>query len=303
MSRKLVYIVSGILGVIILILIIYSLLFSIGGFANDIAVIPLYGQIGYDPYGQFGFSDPDNFKEMMDKANDDPSISAIVLDINSPGGSPVASDEMVRVIKNSEKPVVAWISEGGLSAAYLVASACDKIVASDSSIVGSIGVIMELSDNTKYYEDLGKKPYSITGGEFKDIGADYRPMTPEEEKILQNLVDDDYNHFIKSVSQNRHLSFDYVKSLSDGRIFSGKQAFKLKLIDQIGGKEDAMKLACNLSGANPDNYNVQDYGENFLGFNDLILGYTSKFAYCFGKGMGDSFSLNNFSGTYKISYI
>ena len=112
----------------------------------------------------------------------------------------------MNIINKSKKPVVVWISDVGASGAYLAASSADKIVASPSSMVGSIGVIMELTDLSKYYAKLGINKYSIKAGQYKDMGADYRPLTTTEERnMLQGMVDQDYDHFLNIVSENRHL--------------------------------------------------------------------------------------------------
>ncbi len=118
-------------------------------------MIPLQGEIGY---GSLQSGDnvisPEMIQEAISKAESDSSVSSILIDVNSPGGSPVASEEIMNIIKNSKKPVVVWISDVGASGAYLAASSADKIIASPSSMVGSIGVIMQLTDLSKYYQKM-----------------------------------------------------------------------------------------------------------------------------------------------------
>lgn len=297
MKRRLIYIISGIVGGFILTLLLLIFLSGFLGMGNTIAVIPVYGEIGHDPYGTMGYVDPGRFQEMIDKANEDPSVSAIVVDINSPGGSVVAGIEISEMIKKSKKPVIARISDVGTSAAYLIASSCDKVVANPSSMVGSIGVIMELSDFSDYYDKMGQKHYSLTSGEYKDMGANYRSLKPEERKMLQEMLDENYDFFIEDVAKNRNLSVSKVKTLADGKLYSGNQALKLKLIDKLGGKEEAFILACNLSNISNETYIVHDYTNEFFGFNRMVSSTSSKFSYNLGRGIGDSFSINNYSGS------
>ena len=226
---------------------------------TTIAVVPIYGEIGYGASNENRtITHPDAFASMMDDAINDPNVGAIVLDINSPGGSPVAAREMLEKVNSSHKPVIARISDVGSSAAYMVASGADEIVASPSSLVGSIGVIMTLADLSEYYKNEGMDIFSITGGKYKDMGADYRSLTPEEKDMLQKIVDEEYENFIKIVVNNRNLSVDYVKSIAEGKPYTGQQGLNVKLVDHLGGKEFAIELAGNKS--HMLSYNTYEYG-------------------------------------------
>lgn len=244
---KNIKIVIGVIG--ILILLGFSLLLSF--FVSDmetanVAIIPIYGSIDFS--GSYSSTHPTIVKNLIEKANNDKNIGAIVLDINSPGGTAVAADEMSYAVKNSKKPVVAWISDVGASAAYLVASNADKIVASRNSLVGNIGTLMEFEDNSEQYKKKGTKKYVIKSGKYKDIMSDYRNMTNNESKMIQTIVDEDYDAFIMDVAENRNLTKDYVKTIAEGKIYNGNQALNVKLIDSVGLKEDALQLAANLTG-------------------------------------------------------
>ncbi|WP_052332176.1 signal peptide peptidase SppA [Methanobrevibacter arboriphilus] len=269
MEKKTKYFTLGILGgfgiiaIVIAILMFIPLIAMVTG-PSTVAVIPVVGEIGYGASSEnVTIANPDVFSQMMDEANNDPNIGAIVLDINSPGGSPVAGEEMLEKVNSSQKPVVARISDTGASAAYMVASGADEIVASPSSWVGSIGVILTLSDLSEYYKKHGVDIYSITGGKYKDMGADYRNLTTDEKNMLQTMVDEQYNSFIKIVAENRNLTVDYVKKIAEGKPYTGQQALNNSLIDRLGGKDYAIELAANKS--NMDYYNVLDYGTG-LGF-------------------------------------
>jgi protease IV len=267
MEKKTKYFLLGVLGgfgiiaIIIAILTFIPLVSLVTG-PSTVAVIPVYGEIGYGASNDtVTIANPDVFSQMMDEANNDPSIGAIVLDINSPGGSPVAGEEMLQKVNSSNKPVIARISDIGSSAAYMVASGADEIVASPSSWVGSIGVILTLSDLSEYYKKQGVDIYSITGGKYKDIGADYRNLTSEERKILQNMVDEEYDYFIKLIAENRNLTVDYVKKIAEGKPYTGKQGLNVSLVDHLGGKDYAIQLAANKS--HMTYYQAYDYGTSF----------------------------------------
>lgn len=255
-------------------------------FGGTVAVIPIQGQIGYGSANMLSGSavNPDTIKEQIRDAETDSSVSAILLDINSPGGTPVASEEIMNAVKECKKPVVSWISDSGASGAYLAATGTDKIVASNSSWVGSIGVILDLTNLSDLYEKLGVNRTAITGGKYKDMGADYRNLTPEEQNILQTMVNENYDSFISMVAENRNLSKEYVASIAEGQIYTGKQARDLKLIDEIGGKDQALDLAAKLGGIR-GSYKVITTNSP-QSFESILSSLSSKIGYSIGQGMG-----------------
>ena len=253
-------IVIGVITIfLLLILALFLSTFILNNNTANVVVIPVHGSIDFS-YSSSS-THPQNIKNLIQQANNDENIDAIVLDINSPGGTSVAADEVSNAVKNSKKPIIAWISDVGASAAYLIASSADKIVASRTSLVGNIGTIIELEDNSKQYEKKGTKKYVIKGGEYKDIMSDYRNMTKNESAMIQSIVDEDYDLFIDDVAKNRNLSKDYVKTVADGKIYSGNQALKVKLVDSVGLKEDALQLAADLS--HKENYSELTYSSGF----------------------------------------
>ena len=255
---------------------------------DTVAIIPLHGEIAYGSSGITGGSviTPEMVQDAISKAESDSSVSSILLDVNSPGGSPVASEEIMGIIKDSKKPVVVWISDVGASGAYLAASSADEIVASPSSMVGSIGVIMELTDLSKYYQMNGINKYSIKAGQYKDMGADYRNLTTDEKNMLQGMVDQDYDHFITIVSDNRHLDKNYTKSIAEGKIYTGTQAKDLKLVNDTGGKTHALDIAAKLGGIK-GSYNTVTISTT-SGLLDLLNSLSSKIAYSIGLGIGNN---------------
>jgi protease-4 len=220
---------------------------------QKVAVIPLKGTItlegcGGDIFGAPQCANARALKEMLRNADEDNSIKAIVLDINSGGGYVVATRELERAVRNTKKPVVACISEVGASGAYYVASAADHIVADRDSITGSIGVIMTIQHYYGLFEKLGINVTVIKAGECKDVGSPYREMTPEEERELQEMVDKIHQDFISDVAANRNLSISYVTNISDASIYLGSEAKDLHLVDSLGGLDDAIDIASELSG-------------------------------------------------------
>ncbi|MBI4376927.1 MAG: signal peptide peptidase SppA [Elusimicrobia bacterium] len=179
-------------------------------------------------------------------------IKAIVLDINSPGGSVGATQELysqiLRIRKEKNIPIVALFGDVAASGGYYIASACDKIVAHPGTLTGSIGVLFRVSNMEGLFSKIGFKLEPIKSGKHKDIGSPSRPMTPEERAILQALVDDAYQQFVAAVSAGRKLPEEQVRTLADGRIYSGTQALEAKLVDALGDSTDAAELAGKLGG-------------------------------------------------------
>jgi protease IV len=291
-------IVLGILfgGSLLVIILLTTMISLLGGsnFLNSapngdtIAVIPLQGEIGYGSSGVSGETivTPENVKDALNQAESDGTVSSILIKINSPGGSPVASEEIMNAINESKKPVVVWIGDTGASGAYLAASSADDIIASPSSMVGSIGVIMGLTDLSKYYESNGINKYSIKAGEYKDMGSDYRPLTTNETNMLQNMVNEDYAHFIDIVAVNRNLTVNYTQSIAEGKIYTGAQAKNLKLVNDTGGEKQALDAAAKLGGIR-GSYNTIDINPS-SGLLDILNSMSSRIAYSIGLGIGNN---------------
>jgi protease-4 len=252
-----VWVVLFVLGVLVcvgftvglLYLLFTSVNFGEFGLGDKVAVIPIKGEItsGGCSGGIFGTpACADVTVIELDKANEDDSVRAIVLDINSGGGSVVPSRDLARAVKESKKPVVSYIGESGASGAYYIASASRHIVADRDSITGSIGVIMTIQHTYGLYDKLGINVTTIKSGKVKDIGSPYRPMTDEEKKELEAMVSKIYADFVSDVAINRGLERDYVERISDGSIYLGKDAKDLGLIDSLGNLQDAVNIAAEL---------------------------------------------------------
>lgn len=185
---------------------------------------------------------------------DDPAVRAVVLRINSPGGVVAPTQEIftaVRRLREAKKPVVASLGSVAASGGYYVAVAADRIFASPGTLTGSIGVVMQLANVEGLLKKVGVEYVVIKAGAYKDVGNFARAMTPEERRILQALLDDVYDQFISAVADGRGLEPQAVRAFAEGRIYSGRQAQGLKMVDDLGGLEDAIEAAAKLAGLPP----------------------------------------------------
>ncbi|HEY7351530.1 MAG TPA: signal peptide peptidase SppA [Terriglobales bacterium] len=218
---------------------------SIHAFGDKIGVVDLDGVI----------IDPSQVVEDLRRFSDDDSIKAIIIHVNSPGGGVAASEEIYREVKrirdDKHKRIVASIETVGASGAYYVSSATNKIYADNGSVVGSIGVIAEWVN----YGDLMRwaklKPEVLKVGQFKDTGDPTRELTPAERQYMQGLIDNMYGQFVQAVADGRHAKIADIKSIADGRVWTGEQALGMHLIDQIGDFRTAVldtAKSVNISG-------------------------------------------------------
>jgi protease IV len=243
---------------------------SMPSFGDRIAVVDLEGVI----------LSPQPVVGELKKFGDDSSIKAIIIHVNSPGGGVAASEEIYREVKrlrtDKKKKVVVSIETVGASGAYYVASASDKIFADRGSIVGSIGVIAEWMN----YGDLLKwaklKNVVIKTGEFKDTGNPARDLTPSEQAYMQELIDNMFGQFIKAVADGRGMKFDDVKSIANGKVWTGEQALSMKLIDNVGDFEAAVADTAKSVGIKDDPTLVRpDKDRKTL--MDLLMGDVSQY--------------------------
>ncbi|MCH8519174.1 MAG: signal peptide peptidase SppA [Nanoarchaeota archaeon] len=230
----------------IIILIILSILISSCtiAIAPKIAVVPISGEITTSSSISL-FSNTASSRMIANQIYtlaDDNSIKAIILDINSPGGSPVASDEIAQAIlyAKDKKPVYTVFSDLGASGAYWIAVSSDKIYSAPLSIVGSIGVTSATLSFEEFIQEWNITYRQQTAGEFKDIGSPFREQREDEKIMMQNLLDTVHLEFIEHIAQHRNLSVEYVTSLATGEIFLGRRALELELIDEIGYLRDVI---------------------------------------------------------------
>lgn len=180
----------------------------------------------------------------------DPSIKAIVLRVDSPGGGVAASQEIYDEVKKavSKKKVVASMGSVAASGGYYVLVPATKIVANPGTLTGSIGVIMEIPNVEGLMDKIGIKTQVIKSGKHKDIASIFRKMGDDERKILQGVMDDVHEQFIMAVAEGRRLPVEDVRKIADGRVFTGRQAMELALVDEMGTLEDAIAISARLAG-------------------------------------------------------
>jgi protease IV len=221
---------------------------------NKIAIIDVSGMIlNARSSGLFG--DGQNptslFRERLDAAAADPRVVAVVLRINSPGGAVTASDimynDLVKFRQKTGKPVVVCMMDIAASGAYYIAMGADVVYAHPTTVTGSIGVIMGLYNAAGLAAKIGIASNAIKSGPIKDVGNPLREMTDEERAILQGLVNNFYDQFVKVVCTGRRMEEERVRTLADGRVYSGTQAKELGLVDQIGYLDDAIQCAKTLA--------------------------------------------------------
>jgi len=236
------------------------------------------GELGTDWLGgsQVGVAASRAIMTQIRDAAEDGSVKGLLLDINSPGGSVTAAEEITRELdrfkKSTHKPIVATISDNGASAAYWIAAAdSDKIYANASSLTGSIGVYMSYTNYEELLQKIGIKPGLIKSGPLKDIMSGTRPMTDDEKALLQGMVDQMYAQFLQSIAKGRGMEIARVRQLADGRVYTGEQAKGEGLVDEIGNYYDALAALGVLTGLG-EKPNVKDADEDGFSLRSLLSG-------------------------------
>jgi len=241
------------LGVIVALLIFFfAVLFFIGrytggkssrfAFGDKIAVVEVKGVI----------SQSSAVIEELQQYLADDGVKAIVLRVDSPGGGVGPAQEIhreiIRIRSTSKKKVVTSMGSVAASGGYYIACASDRIVANPGTITGSIGVIMQFSNLEELLKKIGVKGVVLKSGEHKDIGSPFREMTPEEKKIMQDVLDNVHEQFIQAVADGRKLDRSKVAQIADGRILTGEQAKNLGLVDQLGNLQDTIDITAKMVG-------------------------------------------------------
>ena len=219
------------------------------GLGDAVAVIQLEGTItsGPEEYLTAQGITPGRVADLLEQATD-PAVKAIVVRVNSPGGSVVASDEIYHALLAFEKPVVVWMGEVAASGGYYIACGGDHVFAHPDTLTGSIGVISQFINVEELLDDVGVQMVVITSGPRKDIGSPFREMTEEEQALWREITDEIYEGFVEVVAESRELPLEQVRELADGRIYTGQQALELGLVDDVGTLQDAIATAAELGG-------------------------------------------------------
>ena len=234
-------------------------------YGNRVALIRVEGVItsGRGSPGFFGegAAGSERIVDLLEEFRRDRWVKSAVLRIDSPGGSAAGSQEIYQEItrvRGEGKKIIVSMGDVAASGGYYVASAGDMIYADAATLTGSIGVIMETMDLHELLGRYGVSLSAIKSGKHKDMGSFSRPMTPEERRILQSLIDDVFDQFVTDVSAGRKLPRRDVLKLADGRVYTGRQALKLKLVDRIGTLEDALRAAARQAGIKGE-FTVTEY--------------------------------------------
>jgi protease-4 len=245
--------------------------YSLGG---RVAIIDVKGVI----------EDSENIVRQLNKYEDDSSVKALILRIDTPGGGVAASQEIYDGIlnfKESEKTVIASMGAIAASGGYYIACAADTIMANPGTLTGSIGVIFSFPTFEKLMNKVGIELEVFKAGELKDVGNYSREVTHDERKMLQAALDDTYDQFIAVIAETREMEIDRVREISDGSIYTGRQALELGLIDELGTFEDAISLAGEITDLGDDPRTVKerirrqrywwDYAQKLLGWGEKAL--------------------------------
>ena len=239
-------------------------------FGDKIAVVDLEGVI----------LSPKQIVSQLKKFADDDSVKAIIIHVNSPGGGVAASEEIYREVKRirdeKKKRIVASIETVGASGAYYVASATNKIYADNGSIVGSIGVIAQWVNYEELLRWAKLKDVTLKAGEFKDTGNPAREMTAAEREYLQGMIDNMHTQFIQAVAEGRHVKEEDIRPIANGKVWTGQQAYSMKLVDQIADFESAVKDTAKAVGLSGEPTLVRPPRDRRSGL-DLLFGDVSDY--------------------------
>jgi protease-4 len=234
---------------------------------DSVAVIHIDGVIAGTGSSLDGIINPEVMSSYLDQAASDPNVRAIVLRIDSPGGTVAASQEISTEVArlSQEKPVIASVGDVGASGAYMIASQCDEIWAQPTSAVGSIGVITEIPNVAGLLEKVGVEFTVLTAGEYKDAGSPYRSLTATETDLIQHEIDIAYEEFIRIVAEGRDLPEDDVREMATGWAWSAIEGQEMGLVDEMGTYTDALDRAAELGGISGDYevvvYDAYAYGD------------------------------------------
>lgn len=221
---------------------------------NSVAIVRVEGviQAGDAPVDVFGGTTEGAYSNtivrQLKTANDDPKVKAVVLRVDSPGGGVVASDEIYEQMTAMNKPVVVSMGTMAASGGYYVSAPATEIWANRHTLTGSIGVIIQFINIAGFMEKYGIGANAVTSGINKDTGSMYREMTADELAIWQSVVDDAYNIFVDIIAEGRGLDEETVRTLADGRVYTGNQALDLGLIDRLGNLDEVIQRAAELGG-------------------------------------------------------
>ena len=268
LSIVMVVLCAGLLG-----LAVWSTTLEGGGaaFGDAVAVVRIEGTIlpgEAPPANPFSGSTGGAFSQRvidhLQKANEDDAVKAVVLYVDSPGGSVFASDEIYLQIKAMDKPIITSMNSLAASGGYYVAAPTDEIWASRHTLTCSIGVIFQFPNIAGFAEEYGVDWVTVTSGQFKDLGNPFREFTPEQETLMQDIVDEAFSEFVRIVAEGRDMSEEDVREIADGRICTGKQAHDAGLVDELGYFPEVVDRAAEMGGIDGEPRIIEYGGEPSL---------------------------------------
>jgi protease IV len=252
---------------------------------DDIVVIPIKSMITLDGDNSLlrQTTSGIDIVAKIEKANKDPSVKGIVLDINSPGGTVLGSKTVADAVKKVDKPIVAVISESGTSGAYWIASQSDLIIADELSIIGSIGVIGSYLDFSGFLGDHNITYNRLVTGDYKDMNSPLKPMSTEEKLLVEGKLNKIHEFFVSEVATGRNMEISEINKLAEGQFFLGMEGIDNGLIDEIGDKNYAINRTKKM--ANLTNGHVEEYKEE-EGLFSQLKEYTTYSSFYIGQGIG-----------------
>ncbi len=266
--------------------------------STDIALIDIYGGISDTASSTFGSSGGASANALLDaigEARKD-KVKAILLRINSPGGTAAAAqsvfNELMRTRKETNIKIVASLGDLAASGGYYIASAAHHIVANPSTLTGSIGVIVQTQNVAPFLDKLGVQSGSVQSGQYKDILSPFRSATEGDRKIIKGIVSDSYEQFLASIVEGRNISLAELRPLADGRIYTGAQAKAVKLVDSLGNYRDAVKKTAELIRVKGEP-KIRNYSSK--GLSESLLGRLLPFS----ASSPMPFESNNFTAAYR----
>ena len=261
-------VVFTIVAVVLVLGAIYEVESSLSENGCNIAVLPIEGAI-LPFYGLAEFdmvTTPEQIETFMAAAETDNSNEAVLIEINSPGGTPVASERIAERFRSSELPIVGLVGDIAASGGYMIAAASDYLIASPMSDVGSIGVNMSYVEESKKNEEEGLTYVQLTTGQYKDVGSPNRPITDDERALLLADLQIVHNQFVKMIAEYRDLDTEFVETIADGLSMPGARALETGLIDALGGREEARKTLATILEKEVSDITFCEYDRGFLPF-------------------------------------
>lgn len=256
-DNRLPYIILGFLAVGFIVLVVAALIsLSFDGpiLGECVAVVELNGEITTQSLPASIFADGTygsyELSKKISALDEHEEVASVLLIVNSPGGSVVASDELYRAVDSLEKPTVAYFREVAASGGYYVSVPSDHIISEPNALTGSIGAVMYLTEFSELAENIGVRDVVVKSGEMKDIGNPLRNMTEEEYALLSEVVMESFRDFKSKITDHRGDKLNYARfnQVLDGRVLSGRMAFEAGLVDELGSRDDALMKAADLAG-------------------------------------------------------